>query len=80
MTTVHEPTSTATGTGDRGAFYKNPKVAGYTDVPYEEKERLIGLVKADMRFPDYLYECGICVSAPGGWSIFRSRSWRANVG
>ena len=33
---------------------------------YEEKERLFGLVKADMRFPDYLYgcyECGICVAA-----------------
>lgn len=51
---------------ERSAFYKNPKVAGFTDVPYEEKERLIGLVKADMRFPDYLYgcyECGICVAA-----------------
>ena len=51
---------------DRSAFYKNAKVAGFDDVPYEEKERLIGLVKADMRFPDYLYgcyECGICVAA-----------------
>lgn len=51
---------------DRPAFYKNPNVAGYGDVPYEEKERLIGLVKADVRFPDYLYgcyECGICVAA-----------------
>jgi heterodisulfide reductase subunit C len=51
---------------DRSAFYKNTKVAGFDDVPYEEKERLIGLVKADMRFPDYLYgcyECGICVAA-----------------
>jgi heterodisulfide reductase subunit C len=50
----------------RSAFYKNPTVAGFDDVPYEEKERLIGLVKADMRFPDYLYgcyECGICVAA-----------------
>jgi len=51
---------------DRSAFYKNTKVAGFDDVPYEEKERLFGLVKADMRFPDYLYgcyECGICVAA-----------------
>jgi heterodisulfide reductase subunit C len=58
--------STATTVGERGAFYKNPVVAGYDDVPYEEKERLIGLVKADLRFPDYLYgcyECGICVAA-----------------
>ena len=51
---------------ERSAFYKNQKVAGFADVPYEEKERLVGLVKADMRFPDYLYgcyECGICVAA-----------------
>jgi heterodisulfide reductase subunit C len=51
---------------DRSAFYKNTKVAGFDDVPFEEKERLFGLVKADMRFPDYLYgcyECGICVAA-----------------
>jgi heterodisulfide reductase subunit C len=55
-----------TVTDDRSAFYKNTKVAGFDDVPYEEKERLFGLVKADMRFPDYLYgcyECGICVAA-----------------
>jgi heterodisulfide reductase subunit C len=55
-----------TMTDDRSAFYKNTRVAGFDDVPYEEKERLIGLVKADMRFPDYLYgcyECGICVAA-----------------
>ncbi len=61
MTTVDEPVQET-----RSAFYKNPNVAGFTDVPYEEKERLIGLVKADMRFPDYLYgcyECGICVAA-----------------
>jgi len=54
------------GSDDRSAFYKNTKVAGFDDVPYEEKERLFGLVKADMRFPDYLYgcyECGICVAA-----------------
>jgi heterodisulfide reductase subunit C len=53
-------------TEDRSAFYQNTKVAGFDDVPFEEKERLFGLVKADMRFPDYLYgcyECGICVAA-----------------
>jgi heterodisulfide reductase subunit C len=51
---------------ENSAFYKNLTVAGFDDVPYEEKERLVGLVKADMRFPDYLYgcyECGICVAA-----------------
>jgi len=60
MTAIEERTE------DRSAFYKNTKVAGFDDVPYEEKERLFGLVKADMRFPDYLYgcyECGICVAA-----------------
>jgi heterodisulfide reductase subunit C len=38
----------------------------YPDVPYEEKLRLWDEVKADERFPDYLYgcyECGICVAA-----------------
>jgi heterodisulfide reductase subunit C len=38
----------------------------YVDVPYEEKLRLWEEVKADPRFPDYLYgcyECGICVAA-----------------
>ncbi len=38
----------------------------YPDVPYEEKLRLWDEVKADDRFPDYLYgcyECGICVAA-----------------
>ncbi len=29
---------------DRSAFYKNTKVAGFDDVPCEEKERLFGLV------------------------------------
>ncbi len=55
-----------TAVDDRSAFYKNTEVAGFDDVSYEEKERLFGLVKADMRFPDYLYgcyECGICVAA-----------------
>jgi heterodisulfide reductase subunit C len=53
-------------TEERSAFYKNTKAAGFDYVPFEEKERLFGLVKADMRFPDYLYgcyECGICVAA-----------------
>lgn len=53
-------------TDTRSAFYKNSTVAGFDDVSFEEKERLFGLVKADMRFPDYLYgcyECGICVAA-----------------
>jgi heterodisulfide reductase subunit C len=55
-----------TVTGERSALYKNPKVAGFGDVPFEEKQRLFDLVKSDMRFPDYLYgcyECGICVAA-----------------
>lgn len=38
----------------------------YPEVAYEEKLRLWDEVKADARFPDYLYgcyECGICVAA-----------------
>lgn len=38
----------------------------YPEIPYEEKLRLWDEVKADERFPDYLYgcyECGICVAA-----------------
>ncbi len=38
----------------------------YPDVPYDEKLRLWEEVKADARFPAYLYgcyECGICVAA-----------------
>lgn len=38
----------------------------YPGVAYEEKERLWEAVKADSRFPSYLYgcyECGICVAA-----------------
>lgn len=38
----------------------------YAEVPYAEKSRLWEEVKADARFPDYLYgcyECGICVAA-----------------
>ena len=52
------------------ALYKAPNVAGFPEVAFEEKQRLFDLVKADMRFPDYLYgcyECGICVAAcPSG--------------
>src|SRR2546427_11531675 len=38
----------------------------YAHVPLEEKQRLFNEVKADFRFPEYLYgcyECGICVAA-----------------
>jgi heterodisulfide reductase subunit C len=38
----------------------------YPDVVYEEKERLWDAVKADSRYPAYLYgcyECGICVAS-----------------
>ncbi|MBI3363088.1 MAG: 4Fe-4S dicluster domain-containing protein [Chloroflexi bacterium] len=38
----------------------------YPDVAYQEKERLWEQVKADPRYPSYLYgcyECGICVAA-----------------
>ncbi len=38
----------------------------YTEVPYEEKERLFDEMRADPRYSDYLYgcyECGICVAA-----------------
>lgn len=48
------------------ALYKSGQVAGFADVPVEEKQRLFDEVQADMRFPDYLYgcyECGICVAA-----------------
>ncbi len=48
------------------ALLKAPAVAGHEDVPYEEKLRLFEEVRADLRFPDYLYgcyECGICVAA-----------------
>ena len=39
------------------AHYKAPAVAGHTDVPYEEKERLFEQVRSDIRFGDYLYGC-----------------------
>ena len=45
--------------------HKRDRVAGYGDVPLEEKQRLFDLVQADPRYPDYLYgcyECGICVA------------------
>jgi heterodisulfide reductase subunit C len=48
-----------------GALYKMPRGSGYEDVSYEEKERLFAEIKADIRFPDFLYgcyECGICVA------------------
>ncbi len=48
------------------ASRKVDHVAGYEDVPYDEKKRLFDLVLADERFEDYLYgcyECGICVAA-----------------
>ncbi len=38
----------------------------YSDVPYETKLELWAEVKADARFPDYMYgcyECGICVAS-----------------
>src|SRR3972149_11865854 len=38
----------------------------YPNVAYAEKERLWNEVKADPRFPSYLYgcyECGLCVAA-----------------
>ncbi len=48
------------------ALLKSDNVAGFEDVPFEEKARLFDQVKADLRFRDYLYgcyECGICVAA-----------------
>jgi heterodisulfide reductase subunit C len=48
------------------AVFKVQDVAGYVDVPIEDKQRLFDEVRADIRFPDYLYgcyECGICVAA-----------------
>lgn len=45
--------------------YKRYHVAGHEEVPRDVKQKLFDLVKADPRFPDYLYgcyECGICVA------------------
>src|ERR1043165_4732713 len=53
-------------TTSASAYFKRPQVAGYGDVPYEEKQRLFDEVKSDIRYGDYLYgcyECGICVAA-----------------
>lgn len=53
-------------TDTASALYKAPNVAGHEAVPFEEKQRLFDEVRADMRYPDYLYgcyECGICVAA-----------------
>lgn len=47
-------------------LYKAPQVAGHESVSFAEKLRLFNEVKADVRYPDYLYgcyECGICVAA-----------------
>jgi len=59
-------TITAPAAERASALYKAEAVSGYGDVGYEEKAKLFAQVKADMRFPDYLYgcyECGICVAA-----------------
>ncbi len=48
------------------ALYKAPHVAGHEAVSFEEKQRLFDEVRADMRYPGYIYgcyECGICVAA-----------------
>lgn len=48
------------------ALLKSAHVAGHDDVAFEDKQRLFDEVRADIRFPDYLYgcyECGICVAA-----------------
>jgi heterodisulfide reductase subunit C len=65
MATTAEPT-TAPAPPRPDVLYKASAVAGYDDVTYQVKEDLFRQVKADMRFPDYLYgcyECGICVAA-----------------
>ena len=57
---------TAARHDETDAHYKAPDVAGYAEVPHEEKVRLFEQVKGDFRFGDYLYgcyECGICVAA-----------------
>lgn len=48
------------------AYLKNQLPAGFGDVDYGLKERLVEQVFQDPRFPEYLYgcyECGICVAA-----------------
>lgn len=47
-------------------YLKLADPAGFAEVPFDEKKRLIDKVVADPRFPHYLYgcyECGICVAA-----------------
>ena len=48
------------------ALFKVDHVAGYEDVPYEEKLAIFQEIKSDVRFPDVIYgcyECGICVAS-----------------
>ena len=45
--------------------YKAPTVVGFDDVPFEVKADLFRQVKADMRFPDYLYGCYDCEKLRG---------------
>ena len=59
-----------TTTAPSSMFAMNPGATlspdTYTDVSYEDKLALWEEVKADDRFPDYMYgcyECGICVAA-----------------
>ena len=64
METTAVPTTAAVPAGP-GALYKAPTAAGFGDVAYEVKADLFRQVKADARFPDYLYgcyDCGICVA------------------
>ena len=59
-------TETVVRDAETDAHYKVPDVAGYAEVPHEQKKRLFEQVKGDFRFGDYLYgcyECGICVAA-----------------
>jgi heterodisulfide reductase subunit C len=59
-------TVTAPRQAETDAHYKIPDVAGYPEIPLEDKARLFQQVKDDIRYGDYLYgcyECGICVGA-----------------
>ena len=58
--------SPASRVADTDVCFKVRDAAGYADVPRETKVALFDQVRADERFPDYLYgcyECGICVGA-----------------
>lgn len=58
--------SPASRVADTDVCFKVPDAAGYAEVPRETKVALFDQVRADDRFPDYLYgcyECGICVGA-----------------